>query len=408
VLAVAGLAKVVVVGASLAGLRAAEALRKGGFDGRLTLVGAEPHLPYDRPPLSKQVLAGEWDADRTLLRGADAYGDLDLDLRLGLAATSLDVEAREVTLAGSERLPFDGLVIATGASPRELPGTPDLEGIHLLRTLDDSLAIRSALAGGPHVVVVGAGFIGSEVAASCRGHGVDVTILEALPVPLSRALGPDMGRACVGLHEDHGVTVRCGVAVAGFEGNGRVEAIRLGTGEIVPADLVVVGIGVAPETTWLEGSGLELDDGVLVDDTCATAVPGVVAAGDVARWPSGRYGTHLRVEHWTNAAEQGRAAGRRLLADDGTAERFDPVPFFWSDQYDTTIQFSGYARADDQVRVVRGSVEERSFVALYGDEDRCTGVLGFDQPRVVNQYRRLLAGSGRGAPWEDAMALADQ
>jgi NADPH-dependent 2,4-dienoyl-CoA reductase/sulfur reductase-like enzyme len=398
---------VVIVGASLAGLRAAETLRQAGFDGDVTLVGAEPHLPYDRPPLSKQVLAGEWEPDRIGLRPTEVYDELQLDLRLGRTATALDLAARRVVLDGDEPLPFDGLVIATGAVPRSLPGTPPLAGIHVLRTVDDCLAIRADLDAGPRrVVVVGAGFIGAEVAATARRRGLAVTILEALPVPLGRALGEEMGRVCAQLHRDEGVDLRLGVGVSAFEGTGRVEAVRLADGSRVEADVVVVGIGVRPATDWLEGSGVPLGDGVVCDERCAVVgTSGVVAAGDVARWPNRLFGEEMRVEHWTNAVEQGDAAARNLLAwaRGEPGEPFAPVPYFWSDQYDTKIQFVGRARPDDRVEVVRGSVAERKFVAIYGREGRIVGCLGFSMPRWVMQYRRLIA---ERATWDDALALA--
>jgi len=285
---------VVVVGASLAGLRAAEELRAAGFGGRLVVVGAEARQPYDRPPLSKQVLAGEWEADQTALR-SQPYDDLDLDWRLGRRAAALDAAARTLTLADGERLAFDGAVLATGAVARTLPDTPPLAGIHLLRTLDDCLALRAELERGPRVVVVGAGFIGAEVAATCRGRGLAVTVLEALPAPMVRGLGPVLGNALGDLHRDHGVDLRLEAGVAGFEGADRVEAVLLGDGSRVDADVVVVGIGVRPATDWLDGSGLRVDDGVECDATCQAA-PGIVAAGDVARWPSGLYdGASMRL-----------------------------------------------------------------------------------------------------------------
>lgn len=398
---------VVIVGASLAGLRAAETLRQAGFDGEITLVGAEPHLPYDRPPLSKQVLAGEWEPDRIGLRPTEVYEELQLELRLGRTATSLDLADRRVVLDGGEPLPFEGLVIATGAVARSLPGTPPLAGIHVLRTIEDCLAIRADFDAGPRrVVVVGAGFIGSEVAATARRRGLEVTILEALPVPLGRALGEEMGRVCAALHRDEGVDLRCGVGVAGFEGNGRVEAVRLADGARIEADVVVVGVGVRPATDWLDGSGLTLSDGVVCDDrSVALGAPGIVAAGDVARWPNPLFGEEMRVEHWTNAVEQGDAAARNLLAwaRGEPGEPFAPVPYFWSDQYDTKIQFVGRARPDDRVAVVRGSVAERKFVAVYGRDGRVVGCLGFSMPRWVMQYRRLIA---ERATWDEALALA--
>jgi 3-phenylpropionate/trans-cinnamate dioxygenase ferredoxin reductase subunit len=391
---------IVVVGASLAGLRAAEELRAAGFGGRLAFVGAEDHQPYDRPPLSKQVLAGEWEPDQTALRG-QPYDDLDLDWWLGRPAAALDVAARTVTLADGERLVFDGAVLATGAVPRTLPGTPPLPGIHVLRTLDDCVAIRHELERGPRVVVVGAGFIGAEVAATCRGRGLAVTVLEALPAPMVRGLGPRLGGALGDLHRDHGVDLRLEAGVAGFEGTDRVEAVLLGDGSRVDADVVVVGIGVRPATDWLEGSGLRLHDGVGCDATCQAA-PGIVAAGDVARWPSELYdGESTRLEHWTNAAEQGAFVGRRLLAADDAAPVFDPVPFVWSDQYDVKIQVAGSVRGDDRIEIVDGSVEERRFVAAVGRAGRLVGAVGFSRPRPLMQYRRLIA---QRASFEEAIA----
>ena len=395
---------IAVVGASLAGLRAAETLRREGYDGRLVLVGAESHLPYDRPPLSKELLAGEWEPDQIALR-KQPYDDLELDLRLGRRATRLDAVERVVELdGGGDRLEFDGLVVATGARPRTLPGTPALDGIFLLRTLDDCLAIRAHLERRPRVVVIGAGFIGSEVAATCRGRGLQVTVLEMLATPLERAVGSVVGDACGRLHRDHGVDLRCGVKVAGFEGADRVERVRLADGSTIDADLVVVGVGVVPETRWLEHSGLSLDDGVVCDETCLAA-PGIVAAGDVARWPNPLFdGERMRVEHWTNATEQGVAAARRLLVDDpGAAETFAPVPFVWSDQYDVKIQVVGSIRGDDEVAVADGSLDEHRFVALFGRGGRLVGALGFSRPRLVMQYRRLIA---ERASWDDALALA--
>ena len=394
---------IVVVGASLAGLRAAETLRRDGYDGRVVLVGAEPHLAYDRPPLSKELLAGEWEPDQIALR-KQPYDDLDLDLRLGRRATRLDVADRVVELdGGGETLEFDGLVVATGARPRTLPGTPALDGVFVLRTLDDCLAIRARLERGPRVVVIGAGFIGSEVAATCRGRGLEVTVLEMLATPLERAVGSIVGDACGRLHRDHGVDLRCGVAVAGFEGGAHVERVRLADGSTIEADVVVVGVGVVPETRWLEDSGLALDDGVVCDETCLAA-PGIVAAGDVARWPNPLFdGERMRVEHWTNATEQGVAAARRLLVDDAAAEAFAPVPFVWSDQYDVKIQVVGSIRGEDEVAVVDGSLDEHRFVALYGRGGRLVGALGFSRPRLVMQYRKLIA---ERASWDDALAHA--
>ncbi len=395
---------IAIAGASLAGLRAAETLRHEGYDGRIVLVGSEAHLPYDRPPLSKELLAGEWEPDQTALR-KQPYDDLDLDLLLGRRATGLDAVERVLDLDGDESVSFDGLVVATGARPRTLPGTPPLDGIFLLRTLDDCLAIRARLDARPSVVVIGAGFIGSEVAATCRGRGLDVTVLEMLPVPMERGVGPVIGDVCGQLHRDHGVDLRCGVAVAGFAGSERVEQVLLADGSAIDADLVVVGVGVTPETRWLEGSGLTLDDGVVCDETLLAA-PGIVAAGDVARWPNPLFdGARMRLEHWTNATEQGVAAARRLLADDASAEPFAPVPFVWSDQYDVKIQTVGWIRGDDEVAIVDGSLDERRFVAVFGRASRLVGALGFSRPRIVMQYRRMIA---ERASWQDALTHAAQ
>jgi NADPH-dependent 2,4-dienoyl-CoA reductase/sulfur reductase-like enzyme len=394
--------QVVVVGAALAGLRAAEELRHLGFEGTVVMVGAEPHHPYDRPPLSKELLAGEAEPEDTALR-AQGYDDLALDWRLGRTATALDPAARTVTLDDGETLAYTGCLIATGAAPRVIPGTPPLEGIHVLRTLDDALALRAELDRGPRVLVVGAGFIGAEVAATCRRRHLDVTVLEALPSPMVRGLGPVLGDVLARMHRDHGVDLRTGTGVAGFEGARRIERVRLDDGTAVDADVVLVGIGVAPRTEWLAGSGLEIDNGVVCDSTLLAA-PGVVAAGDVCRWPNPLYdGEHMRLEHWTHAAESGVAAARRLLAAEESAEPFAPVPFVWSDQYDVKIQVAGHVRGDDEIAVVDGSLDDLRFVAAVGRAGRLVGAVGFSRPRVLMQYRRLVA---EHAGFDDAVAAA--
>jgi 3-phenylpropionate/trans-cinnamate dioxygenase ferredoxin reductase subunit len=395
--------RIAIVGASLAGMHAAHTLRREGFDGQLTVIDADPHTPYDRPPLSKQVLAGEWDPERITLPAA--LEDLDIDWRLGRAASALDVGARRLSLTDGTAVSFDGCVVATGAAPRRLPGQPELAGVHLLRTLDDCLAIRADLDAGPsRVVVIGAGFIGAEVAATCRHRGLPVTLVEVAPVPLERALGREIGQVCADLHRDHGVDVRLGTGVEAFLGDRRLEGVVLSDGSVVDTEVAVVGVGVTPNTAWLEGSGLRLDDGVVCDETLLAA-PGVVAAGDIARWPSRRFGELLRVEHWENAVQQGEAAARRLLVSDAAAEGFDPIPWFWSDQYDRKIQLAGRSSADHAVEVVHGSLDEKRFVALYGRDGVVTGVLGFNRPRHVMQLRQLVADA---VPWPEAVERARQ
>ena len=401
---------VVVVGASLAGLRACESLREEGFDGTITLVGAEHEIPYDRPPLSKKVLAGEWEVERIRLRKADDFESLALALRLGVRATALDTHARTLSLDDGTTVVYDGLILATGASPRRLPDQPLLAGVVELRTLADSVDLRDRIAGGTaRVTVIGAGFIGLEVAATARALGCAVTVLEGAPSPLIRGLGVEMGAAVAGVHARNGVHLRCGVQVAGLEGEGgQVTGVRLGDGSLVASDVVVVGIGVAPNTQWLVGSGLTIGDGIVCDATLSAGVPGVYAAGDCARWPNAAFAgfddQEMRVEHWTNAAEQGAAAARNLLlvAGGGEAEPFTSVPFFWSDQFDSRIQFVGRAHGDDEVHVFAGSTDG-AFAALYGYQGRLRGVLGVSMPRMVMPFRALLAAN---ATWAEALAKA--
>ena len=399
---------VAIVGASLAGLRAAETLRQEGFGGQVTIVGAEPHQPYDRPPLSKRLLAGELDPDRIALRKQVDLDSLGVEWVLGVRASGLDVTRRELVLADGTRLHFDGLVIATGASPRELPGQPSLTGVHTLRTLDDSLALGRALQPGTaQVVVIGAGFIGLEVAATARRLGNEVTVLEGASAPMIRALGAAMGSAAAAVHGDNGVRLRCDVAVGQLVGDdrGAVVGVRLADGELVPADVVLVGIGVAPNTGWLADSGLTLNDGVVCDETLNAGVPGIYAAGDVARWTNDLLRAEVRIEHWTNAAEQGEAAARNLymMATRGEAVPYATVPFFWSDQFEARIQFLGRAEPGDEVRIVAGDPVMRRFTALYGRGGLLTAALGVSMPRLVMPFRKLLA---ERASWEDALALA--
>lgn len=393
---------IAVVGGSLAGLRGAEALRQLGYEGRLVVVGAEAHRPYDRPPLSKEVLRGAREPDAIALAKPDRLEALEIDWRLGRTATALDLGARAIRLDGGDAVSFDGLLIATGAAPRKLPATAALAGVHVLRTLDDCLALRAELERGPRVAVVGAGFIGAEVAATCRGRGLDVTVIEALPVPLASVLGPEIGGTCAAEHRDRGVDLRCGVSVRGFEGGRRVERVLLDDGSSVVADVVVVGIGVTPETQWLERSGLTLADGVVCDATCAAA-PRVVAAGDVARWHNPLFDETMRVEHWTNAVEQSEAAAATLLAGPDGAQPFASVPFVWSDQYDLKIQAVGRPRPDDDIEIAHGRLEERRFVALFGRKGLLSGAVAMNRARALMVYRRMLR---ERVSWDAALAHA--
>lgn len=385
------LSQIVIAGASLAGLRAAEALRQLGYEGKLSLIGAEQALPYDRPPLSKEILRGDWEPEQTtLVRDPARFDALELDLRLGCRATGIDVRSRRVALADGSELAFDGLLIATGAAPRKLPSQDGLGGVSVLRTLEQAVALRSALEHTPRVAVVGAGFIGAEVAASCRSRGLEVAMIEALPVPIERAVGADVGQTIAQVHRDHGVDVRLGVGVEALEGGERVERLRLSDGSAVEADIVVVGIGVAPCTEWLAGSGIELGNGVLCDAHCATNVPGIVAAGDVAQWHNPLFDEDMRIEHWSNAAEMAGAAVETLLAGSGEAPAYESVPFFWSDQFDLKIQSAGRLVDADESVVVHGSLEERNFLKLYGRKGRLVGALAFNQARKLISYRRKL------------------
>jgi NADPH-dependent 2,4-dienoyl-CoA reductase/sulfur reductase-like enzyme len=385
--------RVAVVGASAAGLAAVETLRRAGFDGTLTLVGDEPHAPYDRPPLSKQILSGEWTTGRLPLRTPADLDALGLDLRLGTAATELDLAGRTVRLADGSRVPYDGLIVATGVRPRRLPGDEDA---HVLRTLDDALALRDRLNPGRRLVVVGAGFLGAEAAAVARRLGAHVTLLEPAPVPLARAVGTEVGRLLSRAHLDHGVELRTGVTVTEVTGGG----VRLAGGEVVEADEVLVAVGALPNTEWLSGSGLPVGDGVLCDAYCEAA-PGVYAAGDVARWDNPLFRASMRIEHRTNAAEQGMAAARNLLAAPDARRPFAPVPYFWSDQYDMKIQAYGFLRGHDEVTFVDGDLAERRFVAAYRTGDRLTGALAVGMPpRAVRAWRHAIAG---GAVWREAV-----
>ncbi len=387
---------IVIIGASLAGVRAAETLRSNGFAGALTIIGAEAHMPYDRPPLSKNFLAGDWDADRIALRKPDDLYSLNINWMLGQAATSLNTDASTVTLADGSQVSYDGLIIATGGLVRRLPNQPDIAGVHVLRTLDDASALREELVDGARVVVIGAGFIGLEAAATATKRGAKVTVLEGLEAPLIRALGPEMGAAIGAVHERNGVTIRCGVQVASINGDAKVTGVTLTNGDVIDADVVIVGIGVAPATQWCSESGLTIDDGIVCDANLNAGPSNVFVAGDVLRWPNGMFKDiepTMRVEHWTNAAEQGAVAAQNLLATlrNEPMQPYSAVPFFWSDQFDARIQFLGRAFSTSNVDVVAGSVADGRWCAMFSTNDRLTGVLGVSMPKMVMPSRAMLS-----------------
>lgn len=398
-----------VIGASLAGLRAAEGARQAGFTGQITMVGAETHRPYDRPPLSKQLIKGDWEPERVALRKPEVLDALNLTWRLGVSAASYDPATALVTLADASTVSAEAMIIATGGMVRDLPAvmTEHLTSagpkVTALRTLDDALAIRQILEQpDQRVVVIGAGFIGLEVAATARAKGHQVTVLEGAPAPLIRGLGAQMGAAIAELHRGQGTEVHCGVTVekitdAGVHCSDDVIIAGSIIDGVIPADLVVVGIGVRPATDWLEGSGLIIEDGIVCDAHLRVTGPVgaqhlVYAAGDVARWHHQVLDQVIRVEHWTNAAEQGALAATNLLAAASGAEQtpYTAVPFFWSDQPPYRIQYLGRSGPDDEVTITEGSVEEGKWLAVYQRDGVITAALGINSPKSVMPYRSLI------------------
>ncbi|MFE7171463.1 NAD(P)/FAD-dependent oxidoreductase [Streptomyces sp. NPDC057616] len=381
--------KVAVVGASLAGLSAARSLRKQGYDGQLVVIGDEPHRPYDRPPLSKEFLAGTvGEADLVLETDGE---DLGAEWLLGARATGLDPAHRAVRLADGTEVRADGIVVATGAAARSLPGSAGLFGVHTLRTLDDARALRAELARGGRLVVIGGGFIGAEVASTARALGLEVTVIEAAPTPLAGPLGEEMGTIVSGLHADHGVRLLCGVGVKGLSGERQVEAVLMEDGRTVPADIVVVGVGARPCVEWLEGSGVDLDNGVKCGADGRTSLAGVVAVGDCANWYDPRAGAHRRVEHWTGARERPDAAIATLLAGGAVEPGVPRPPYFWSDQYGVKIQFAGHAAGADSVTVEEGTADDRNVLAVYRRAGVPVAVLGMNQPRLFMRWRKQIA-----------------
>ncbi|MEU6069633.1 MULTISPECIES: NAD(P)/FAD-dependent oxidoreductase [Streptomyces] len=380
---------VAVVGASLAGLSAARSLRKRGYDGRLVVIGDEPHRPYDRPPLSKEFLTGAIGEAELALERDDE--DLAAEWVLGTRATGLDRTERAIRLTDGREIRADGVVLATGAAARTLPGSAGLAGVHVLRTLDDARALRDELARGGRLVVIGGGFIGAEVASTAYALGLDVTVVEAAPTPLAGPLGELMGGIVSALHADHGVRLLCGVGVKGLSGERRVDAVLLEDGRSVPADTVVVGVGARPCVDWLEGSGVELDNGVKCGADGRTSLAGVVAVGDCANWYDPYTGAHRRVEHWTGALERPDAAVATLLAYGATEPGVPRPPYFWSDQYGVKIQFVGHAAGADSVTVEDGATDDRSFLAVYRRAGRPVAALGMNQPRLFTRWRKQLS-----------------
>ena len=377
---------IVIVGASAAGLTTAEALRRAGHAGPITMIGAEPHLPYDRPPLSKQVLAGTWEPERIALRDNPAYDKLDLDLRLGVAATGLDQDSRTVRLSDGGEVRYADLVIATGVHARKLNAGHDLAGVHVLRTLDDTLALQADLARARSLVVIGAGFLGTEAAASATALGVAATVVDPLPVPMIRQFGAEIGGLVAELHRERGVTMLLGTGVSQIYGTDRVQGVELADGRKLEADVVVVAIGSVPATHWLADSGLDIGDGVRCDEFCRAA-PHIYAAGDVARWHNPLFGTDMRVEHRMNATEQAIAVAANLL---GTPTPFAPAPYFWTDQFDVKIQAYGMFPPEAEVTIAHGDPAERKFVAHYRRDGVIVGVLGWNMARQVRTDRGLV------------------
>jgi NADPH-dependent 2,4-dienoyl-CoA reductase/sulfur reductase-like enzyme len=378
--------RVVVVGASAAGLATAEALRRFGHDGPLTLIGEEVHPPYDRPPLSKQLLSGAWHPGKLALPGG-----ADLNLRLGVEAAGVDIGGHRLRLADGGDVGYDDLVVATGARARHLPGTDGIAGVHVLRTLDDALALREALAGRPHLLVVGGGFVGAEAAAVAREAGCPVTLVTDIAQPMGDVLGPELGTMLAALHREHGVTVHTGTAVAEIvQEQGTATGVRLSDGTVLPATLILVGIGARPNVEWLAGSGLTIGNGLECDETLY-AGHDVWAAGDVASWPDPRTGLRHRIEHRTNAGEQGLAVARNVLAGRPAATAFTTVPYVWSDQYDRKIQIYGVTRGADEIRIVEGDPHDGRLVALYGRAGVIVAAVGINMIRALRGYRTAVA-----------------
>lgn len=378
---------IVLVGGGLAAAKAAETVREKGYDGRLTIVTDELHRPYERPPLTKKVLVGDAEPDSVFVHDRSFYADHDIELVTGDAVTALDRDGGHVSLASGATVAFDRLLLATGAEPRRLQlGEHDLAGIRTMRTLDDSRQLQDDLRAAGHVTVIGAGWIGCEVAAAARALGTDVTLVDPLETPLQRVLGTEVGQVFADLHRDNGVDVRLGTSVSRADGSGRVERVTLEDGTDLPTDLIVVGVGVAPRTDLADVAGLDVDDGVLTDATLVTNDPRIFAAGDVANAWHPHYERHLRVEHWANALNQGKTVGANLL---GKGEAYDRLPYFFSDQYDLGLEYVGHANEGDEV-VIRGDLETREFIAFWLAAGRVTAAMNVNVWDVVDDLKELI------------------
>ena len=382
----------VIVGASLAGATAAATLREEGFDGDVVLIGSEPAFPYERPPLSKTFLRGESSIQEAMVRPEAYYADNRIETRFGTTVVGVDAADKTIAVAGGDPVRFDSMLIATGARNRRfpIPGI-DLDGVLDLRTLGDAARIRAEMLPGRRVVMAGMGFIGSEVAASLRQRGLEVHVVAGGKAPLDRVLGEDVGRVIEGIHRDHGVEMTFDDQVTAFEGDGRVGAVTTAKGLRLECDFVVLGLGVEPVTSFLEGSGIDVEDGVLVDEHCRANADGVFAAGDVAKHYHPIFGQRIRTEHWNNARQQGRAAALNMLGRDVP---YDEVHWFWSDQYEHTIQYAGYHREWDDL-VIRGSLESRNFAAFYFLDGRVRAVVSVDRPSDVQDSMELIRAGGR-------------
>lgn len=381
--------RTVIVGASAAGLATARGLRQSGFGDEVVLVGAEDHLPYDRPPLSKQVLSGDWAEEMIWMCTSSELADWGIELRTGTRADGVDVGARTVTLAGGEQLAFDDLVIATGVRPRLPASWAGIDGVSTLRTIDDVRLLRAALKDAVHVVIVGAGFIGAEAAAVVRRADRVVTVVDPLPLPMAGALPPVVGEMIAAVHRENGVDLRCGAAVSELVcRHGRVTSVVLTDETQLEADLVIVGLGATPNTEWLAQSGLPLENGIVCDEYCRVR-DHVYAAGDVASWLNLRFRARMRIEHRLHAAEQGGHVARAIA--ERSADPFVPVPFFWSDQFDLRIQAFGHLRPSDQLTVIDGSIDDRRFVATCARDGRVCAVLGVNMPKQTRMAQALIA-----------------